>query len=652
MRLLFFLVCLYSTLWASGQDGRWDSSGLYQFPAQSISATLRQELSALERGSEKSNFEKISALKKSLSLYYSQFSEEKRIWEAKQRGSVLRPGSSVDEKRLFIRRVRSQFTQTDLIRNSEILYSIHRSLGDLYKQEKRNDKAIESYTTALHYRDLSQTEEAFLDESTWKEVADAQDLSARKAHKAALEKLQKARSLLKESEETYHRNWAQAGRKGATSQIPPPTVSANVRSLFRSGKAQVEQAQKNLEAVKKEYETSLQTNYLPIQKKRAVRDAQTYKLLADLVLQLEDRLQSKQNLQRQVRLYEMKPSIIFDATRTQHHPAYARLLEVAHRLDPEEPEYPRLLAQEKKAEGMKKQAVGFYEKYIDLLVRRPNQQMQFSSNQARDRYLQKNIPSYDDKTKENLKTTFLSLGILYADLRRNVLAGKNYQRFYQLETNTKEKQKWSFPIGSFLFNKLGQRDVAVVYLNTWLQSKGQETPDRVKDLGSYLQQRENLFVANWYLGKYSIYRKETFPKQEKTLSKAYGVYQELKQAMEKEKQDMVSIEKQLEEQKKQLLYKHDRDLFAKYQALQYELKQKKQRYQSAKTSFSALQKGKLLFQLAKIKERRKDLQGAESLYREIIGLGNQVELNYAYRNIQRLQKYADSGIREEIVSPY
>lgn len=647
--LLLFLAI---PLFASEQDTRYDATGLYKTPAEAIPATIRRELQTYTQGSERSVPEKINGLEKTLKRYYLQFSSQKRTWEQKQLGPKLQASSSIDEKRRYIRNMRRQLTQSNLIRNSEILYSIHRNLGALYQKENRRQKAISAYVTALRYRDLSQTEKSFMDDKNWQEIDRTESLNARKSHKQAYENWQQAQKDLEKTKLQVHQDIARAGRKGSNELLPPTNVSAQVRSLQKTAQQKIIAAQKKLQASKQAYETSYKQNYLPIQQQRARQDAKTYASLAKLVRELEAVLQGDRNLKRQAHLYQSQPSIVFDATRTSQHPAYVALLEVAQRLDQQEPEYPRLIAQEKKLEGKIQQAIDYYEKYIDLLLNKQMDGKDLRSIQKRQQFLDNIPPGLSDEQKMKLKNTHLALAVLYSDVRKNVLASQNYRRYLQLETDEKARHKWNYHIGRFFVERVGNLPIGCQYLQEWLDKEEKQTIDAQTKQEEYLAHKKKMVTAYTHLGRFAEYQRQTITEQEKVYLKAYQQYIALKTEQENRKKKWMESKKMLEKSKKPLLYKHDRDLFAKYTALQAEHRANRQKYNLAQITYRSIAKSKLLFKLAELREKQKDFSQARKYYREIIQSGNRIELSYAQQNLLRLDSYTQYGLKRNRTRPY
>ena len=257
------------------QDMRDDSTGLYLTPEQVITNEDWSKFSELHQSNSTDPQTKIQEIEKLLEKYYSQFVGEKRILEEKINGETFSPGISQNTLRLLVRDMKSQKSQTYLIRDSDMLFEIYETLGDLYKSVQNNPKSVWSYAAALRYRDFTNSEAKLISEFQDKKSGS----DALQKHIAIKENYEKAKLELKEAKDSYYLE--------RSKDIRTPNIK------FLQQAPNFGAMENKVEKAEKDYQNSLKVNIQPLIDRKGEKDSNVIYKLAEVVKIAEDENQER-----------------------------------------------------------------------------------------------------------------------------------------------------------------------------------------------------------------------------------------------------------------------------------------------------------------------------------------------------------------------
>ncbi|MCB1156358.1 MAG: hypothetical protein H7A25_08885 [Leptospiraceae bacterium] len=697
-RVIFIYLILFICLPIYSHDERNEVPGVYKNPDEVIEDTAGREAS-------EDTDKEIQNLKKSLDSYYSQFVEGKRTWHERNSQEIFK-NQSINQTRLLMRDINSEFSESGRLRDSLILFQIHAKLGVLYSKKYRADsgkdpysrqKAIEHYLNSFRYRDLSSSENSFLYEKNWREIRDDSAVSARKLHTSNKQAYETAKKDFIQKKQELYRNKAKLARDFAFSEntYSSANPSIQIRNTAESIDREMANLEKELEEKKLAYEESYKNNYLPYKESKDKENADVLFRLAGLVRELEEESLQVRKQRTQIPI-PRDPRFIFDSTRERDFPAYRQILHLAHRFEPSNKQILFALADEHRMAGKTKEAADYFESYISTVCKENLKKqwetleekdkkdtmqrnligVQFQNNTSIEENLDKQesiilyraaeeyLKNLDDTGKEYLKKAFLYTAMLRSQLKQNVKAAYYYERYLERETDEEKKTAWEYYLGNFYFEKIGDRHKSVAYFQTWLSKKENEQTDDKKDLKAYLDRNIQLFHAYAALDTYSIYthippeeRSHTFSsleniKQEDInnlyhIEKAYRIIINLEELLYKEKQEESQLKSQFLAEKKKLLPKTDDNALLEYHKYKTKLQDLQERIKTIQTTYKSLKQIELLFRFAELEADKRNFHLASEIYREIINKGNELEISHARENLESIEKTLQDGrIRE------
>jgi hypothetical protein len=622
---LLFSIAIFPSI-AGEQDSRDDAKGLYLVPSEVIRVEELQILDSETRlkinpdsgiafpfdpaspgegqGAKDVDLQIVEA-EGLLRRYYSQFLNEKRIWEDKNRGSKYSTKNEQNEVRLLIDELLLTKTETQLIRDSEIIYSLHKRLGDLYNEKKNSSQSIRHYTSALRYRDLSHTEDRFLEENSWKEVLNSNSLQARKNHKIALEnKIQS-----QESYDSAKRMIHKLGSDFALNKIN----FLNYQEEKKSKELEVTRKKQELDDSIRRYDESYLSNYQVFQKSKSREDAELYYKLAVLVRQSEESNKERLKIVNKSSLVGRGIFILFDYKRNTDFYAYEYLLEKAYKVDPNYPEVMLEVAKQFKIDGKKLKAIDYFEKYTKA-------------------QLTKGDGLTSDET-ETLADCYLNLAILNSDLKRKVIAANYYELFQNTTKDEEKKKSIVFELGRFYEKIIGDLDKAKYYYENWLASpkEGMEEKEATSHYGISL-----------------FYRRERRDDQEeKNLLIAYEKSRLMQEEITNKEKAITKLERDILKFKKDLLLTTQDDSLAQFRILNIQLEDLMMEKDKQISRQKTIPTSRIILRLAELNENKKDFVKAKEFYQELVETGNEVESNFSLKSLRRVEKTQEDGIIRE-----
>ncbi|MCC5815294.1 MAG: hypothetical protein JJT78_11095 [Leptospira sp.] len=541
-----------------------------------------------------------------LRRYYSQFLSEKRIWEDKNRGSKFSTKNDQNEVRLLMDDLKNQLSESKLIRDSELVYYLHRRLGRLHSERENYSAAVRHLQAALQYRNLSNKEDYFLNESTWKEVINQNEIPRRQAHLQAWNQLKKSEDKVEESQKKIHRIGADFA-KG----------KMNFNSYQESKKTAelaLENDKKDLLAQQKNYEDSYRENYIPYQKSKSREDAETFYELAILVRKLEDTNKERLKIVNKTSFAGRGVFVLFDYKRNTGFSGYEYLLEIAYKLDPSFPPPIKNVADQFKIDGQKIKAIDYYKKYLELMSL--------------------NKDNLSDEEREDISKVYLNLAILNSDIKRKVQAADYYEKFIKSSKDQDKLQPVYFELGRFYEKQIGNYSLSKNYYEKWLSgSEAKDSPEKesVAYYGLSLKEKQN----------------KRADKEEEYLLQSYERYKLIRKSKADKESEIVELEREINRYKRELLITTNDESLAQFRILQLRLDDLKLEKDTILTKYKSIPHTRVILRLAEINEDKKELNKSISYYQELIDIGNESEVNYALKNIKRLELTQSDGIKRK-----
>ncbi|EMJ93413.1 tetratricopeptide repeat protein [Leptospira alstonii] len=607
---------------ADEQDRRYDSKNLYDPPSVKIT---EQDLSGLRQTLQDPSKDSISEIQKILGRYYSQFIDYRRIEEEKRLGKIFDEKTNRNTIRLLILSMFSKLAPSGMMRDSPILFELHMLLSKEYDKKKQNAKAIESALAAIRYRDFSHTEEEYLDERRLSEIFDPIEKQGALSHKRSLENLEKSKKDLKNSKDFYHLFQSNLVR-GRDTKITEqnPNGGAFERTLTATElpgyKEKIARSEDDLKIKEKEYNDSKSGVYETFRRKKSKEDADVVYYLAGLVKQAEGENKERLKVVNQLGIAGTGIFVLFDYKRNTDFFATAALWELVTKLDPTMKEPVLDLAKELKASGKKARAIDFYKKYLELARK--------------------------EKTEESkLADTYFSIASLYTELKQNVLASSFYELYYKAETDSKRKIPFTYELGSFFENRTGDLERAAFYYAAWL--KDHPNPENANlPFAGLCELHRQEFLAQFGTSKLHAYHKK--PREEKTfLNAAILSYERLKEIYKAEENKNAALKKETLAIKRNLLEKTDDSVMAQYRLKDLDLQESTSRLEVVRTKLNSTPATLAMKKLSILLEEEKDFLSARKIYEDIVKIGNTTEINLSLKNIDRINKILEDGIKRE-----
>lgn len=625
-------VVLLTLFWSVGgvqtqadeQDQRLDPAGIYKLPHEVIPpASLRALKENLLNSSETAS-DPITSIRQVLDPYYAQFVDPKRTEEERRLGLIFTEKTDRNSLRLLILKMLGKITGGQQLRDSPILFELHWLLSQEYSKKKQNFKALEEALAALRYRDFSHTEEAFSKEERLRELYDTNEVERAKEHANAKKELEKANLDLEKAKDRIHLLEAASVReKDLIFESNPPAnarkVTANDITL---AKQDLKNADDTLKKAANAYKDSFENNYYPFFKRKSREDAETVFTLAKFVKESENENKERLKVVNKTSVSGQGIFVLFDYKRNTDFFAYAALLELAFRLDPEYSPVVLALAEELKASGKKSKSLDFFLKYLALALK-------------------------ENKTPSEMAYVYRAIASLHTELKQYVLAAEFYEKYYQSEPDPKKKGIYAFELGNFFESKLGNLESGKKYYEDWLQIREQEKAT-ASDL-SFIDSQERIRMEVLaYLGISKLYRYEKKPPKEKEeLIRSVQAYDRLRENLRLEEEKYSLGKKELLQIKKGLLERTNDQDMAQYRLKSLEMEESKEKMDIIRTKLDASPGPRAMQRLSVLYEFEKNYGESKRMNEEILKVGNQTEINLALKNIERINKILEDGMQRD-----
>ncbi|HMW07479.1 MAG TPA: hypothetical protein PK079_24485 [Leptospiraceae bacterium] len=626
-------------------DYRDDSKKIYKKPIEVITKERREELEKyIADNAEKPSYQ-ISKIKSLLNEYYAQFVEEKRILDVREKAGrykdrkdnvtdefknnsgVIPVNADVNSIRLFISNQKFKNAPSQLARDSDLLYDLHLRLAKLYEKIGDRNNTIESYYSALRYRDYSNTEERYYNPSLLEELSE-EEAAQRLAHKKIKDDLEEAKQNLKKAED----NSARIGSLYAKRDLSE--AEANVQ--LSENRSKIDSLRDEVKAKEKEYSDSLLGRFGKYVNDKTSSDSKTIVDLAKQIQELENETKEKSKVDEKMNHFGRGNFVASDTNRNQDYVGYSQLLEFAIKVNPNNAEAILLLADEYKSSAKKRNALDFYLRYIKL----------------------SSLP--ENNGKYPLYDVYRSVAALYTDLKQYVLASNYYEKMLEiLNSDKKEDPNFFYQLGDFYSHRLGNFEKGSDYFSkwlTWLDQKRKEEKEKResdKEFGISLEETtrrlSSEFIASYAISSYK--KQMQYPEEEQIyLERAYSAYKEISTLLKDQDASLANVKRDVDLLKRDLLNKSTAESLSMYKEEQEKLEEASFRLKSIKIVYDSLKKTNLLFRMTALEEENRNFKRVKNLYEEIVNIGNENEIANALRNIERIKKIEADGIsRKRIV---
>ncbi|TGM86871.1 hypothetical protein [Leptospira licerasiae] len=609
---------------ADEQDQRLDPAGIYKLPHEVIPpATLRTLKENLLNSSDTTS-DPITSIRQVLDPYYAQFVDPKRTEEERRLGRIFTEKTDRNTLRLLILKMLGKITQGQRLRDSPILFELHWLLSQEYSKKKQNFKALEEALAALRYRDFSHTEESFSKEERLRELYDTNEVERARQHAKAKKELDKANLDLEKAKDRVHLLEAASAReKDLIFESNPPSNARKVTvNDITLAKQDVKNADDSLKRAANTYKDSFENNYYPFFKRKSREDADTVFTLAKFVKDSENENKERLKVVNKTSVSGQGIFVLFDYKRNTDFFAYAALLELAFRLDPEHSQIVLALAEELKASGKKSKSLDFFLKYLALALK-------------------------ENKTPAEIAYVYRAIASLHTELKQYVLAAEFYEKYYLAEPDPKKKGIYAFELGNFFESKLGNLESGKKYYQDWLQIREQEKAT-ASDLSFPDSQERIRMEVLAYLGISKLYRYEKKPVKEKEeLIRSIQAYDRLRENLRLEEEKYSLGKKELLQIKKGLLERTNDQDMAQYRLKSLEMEESKEKMDIIRTKLDASPGPRAMQRLSVLYEFEKDYGQSKRMNEEILKVGNQTEINLALKNIERINKILEDGMQRD-----
>nr|PJZ90827.1 hypothetical protein CH379_22105 [Leptospira ellisii] len=154
------------------------------------------------------------------------------------------------------------------------------------------------------------------------------------------------------------------------------------------------------------------------------------------------------------------------------------------------------------------------------------------------------------------------------------------------------------------------------------------------------------FSAQYGSSRFYAYVRK--PREEKVyLRRSISAYETLKGIHQTEESKNSALKKETLEIKKNLLEKTDDSTMAQYRLKDLDLQESTNRLGVARIKLSSTPVTLAMKRLSVLLEEEKDFLGAKKIYEDIVRIGNAIEVNLSLRNIDRINKILEDGIKRE-----
>nr|WP_246834225.1 hypothetical protein [Leptospira bourretii] len=545
-----------------------------------------------------------------LKRYYSQFIEEKRIWEDREKGNVYNSRTEMNDIRLLLWQSTHKNSETYIVRDSPVLYNLHIKLARLYVESEKFAPALRHYLAAFRYHPLEMTEEGFRNGEWQKEDILGYDASSAKEHDRLFNEWKQAEQKLKKTKDEIHikeSNWIREG-KNLADLIPQSKV----------WKEDVRIAEENRKSTKQKYDESVNLRYLKYLNQRKQVESNDLYAFANVVKKLEDDNKERLKIVNKLGTAGKGIYVLFDYKRNTDFFAYELLLERAYRLWNENPLVLTDIAEQYRQDGKKERAADFYEKGLGELLKKQN-------------------PSEEEK--ERIIKSNLRLATINADLKRNIIAGLYYDKYFNLSPDSPDKTRVSYEIGVFFNSQIGDPDRAAPFLEYWLERNSKDWNPAL-DVETGLTELES--IAYYYLSKKDKKHKRNEQERNK-LNISFTQWKKLDQKLiiaEKELKDLVEKKQNL---KKDLMVTTLDDILSQYRLMDLKIEDQEAVIRVLETKRKKIPLIKILFRLGVLAEESRDFVKAKEHYEQIIKEGGETEIRVALKELERVKRILETG---------
>ncbi|TGL59101.1 hypothetical protein EHQ58_09295 [Leptospira ognonensis] len=564
----------------------------------------------------KSNETKIREAEGLLKRYYSQFIEEKRIWEDRERGNIYNSRSDQNDIRLLLWQNTHKDSETFIVRDSPILYDLHIRAAKLYAENGKTAPSLRHYLAAFRYHPLDLTEDMYRSGEWQKEDYKGNWVNQAKDHQSAYENLRKTEKELRESKDEKHVIIANLARKNA------PLLEIK-REETRLDQIILGKDRLFLEA-KKQYEASVQERYGKYLSDRQKSDSMTLFEMANVVKKVEDDNKERLKIINKLGTAGKGIYVLFDYKRNVDFFAYELILERAYSQWPDNPNVIYDVAEQYRQDSQKAKAIDFFEKYVNLLSKEKN---------------------LDEAQKEKLIYTYLRIATLNADIKRKVIASGYYEKYFELSPDTKDKTRVSFEMGVFFAEHIGDLKKSSAYFSYWLERNSKDwNPSLSEETG-----KEDLEgVAFYYLAKLDKQNRKTDAERNK-LNLSYTKWKNIDLELVAAEKELGNLKNQKQKIKKDLLVTTEDEALSKYRLLDLKIEDQEARLRVLKTKLDRIPVLKVLFRSGVLSEFDRDFKKAIEYYDSVIELGGETEIQAALKEKKRVLKIIENGV---VLSPF
>ncbi|PJZ84950.1 tetratricopeptide repeat protein [Leptospira harrisiae] len=545
-----------------------------------------------------------------LKRYYSQFIEEKRIWEDREKGNVYNSRTEMNDIRLLLWQSTHKNSETYIVRDSPVLYNLHIRLARLFVESEKFAPALRHYLAAFRYHPLEMTEEGFRNGEWQKEDILGYDSSSAKEHDRLYNEWKLAEQKLKKTKDEIHikeSNWIREG-KNLSDLIPQSKI----------WKEDVRIAEENRKFSKQKYDDSVNLRYQAYLNKRKQVESNDLYAFANVVKKLEDDNKERLKIVNKLGTAGKGIYVLFDYKRNTDFFAYELILERAYRLWNENPLVLTDIAEQYRQDGKKERAADFFEKGLFELLK---------------------IQNPSEEEKEKIIKSNLRLATINADLKRNIIAGQYYEKYFNLSSDSTDKTRVSYEIGVFFNSQIGDPDRATPFLEYWLERNSKDWNPSL-DVDTGLTELES--IAYYYLSKKDKKHKRNELERNK-LNISFAQWKKLDEKLvsaEKELKDLIEKKQNL---KKDLMVTTLDDILSQYRLMDLKIEDQEAVIRVLETKKNKVPLIKILFRLGVLAEESRDFVKAKEHYERIISEGGETDIRVALKELERVKRILETG---------
>ena len=514
--------------------------------------------------------------------------------------------SNANSRRLFLKQVTKQKVKGFLIREAMPLYLMHKLMAqNLLKLA--NPQIYQSefhFRQALRYRSLKFAPDILTNEKRL-ELLDADDPEIQLAdqYRTTKEALEKTQQELKDMEE---RNIILDDSLYFSPQkdVIRSEIQLNQRSIADK-RPDLEKLEETFASLEKEY-----------QKREISWNKESADFLvefAELQKKIEDNLKNRQKAINKRSFYKMSfnQTVDYDYTKNRDFRAYAELLELAGRLDKENPAIPLKLGREYKNSRENAKAETFFEQALQISERAEDQ---------------------TKLTAEELKEVLVSLGGIAHQSKRFVDSAKYYERALSREAHP----NLLYLLGSLHYNKTGHYHRAIDLLERYLEELDEEENEKgFSDVVDRSKQRRQRFFAVSYIAG-SLQKLREYKAMLDAFDQLRKLHLEFIQEMRAQREKVGGLFRRLEKAKRTILEQTSPAALNQFYLAEREYRESEKELVQLKATQNSLPLRGLYFNLAEYWETQNNIKQAITVYEEAERYG--VQPNEARRRSLKLKE--------------